>query len=247
MRVIPASPVSSVVIAGRAVWLTSYGGPASAHLLARISDEFGAAVEDVRAFWGGDWPREIAVVLTGTEPQFRAQVGGGDTARQWSDIAAVTVADRVDPVRRLAFGQRIVFAPGALAMSRTALRIVLAHELFHYVARRDTALDAPRWLAEGVADFVARPPVAARGATTPPETLPSDADLDAAGPQRSLAYDRAWLFARFVAATYGIAKLRALYLAACGVDHADLPGALRTVLGTDAAGVLAAWQRWLVG
>lgn len=34
-------------------------------------------------------------------------------------------------------------------MSATALRIVLTHELFHYAARVDTALDAPRWLTEG--------------------------------------------------------------------------------------------------
>ncbi|MBS4730265.1 hypothetical protein MSM1_18710 [Mycobacterium sp. SM1] len=241
-----AKPESSLVIAGSTVRLTSLAGPASDRLLVRISEELGHAAENVRAFWGIDWPREVAVVLAASEPQFRAQAGGG-TARQWSDIAAVTVADRVDPGRRLAFGQRIVLAPGAAAMDRTALRIVLAHELFHYVTRRDTALDAPRWLTEGVADYVARPLAAVPAATTLPTTLPSDADLDVAGPQRSLAYDRAWLFARFVAATYGIASLRALYLAACGVGHADLPGALHTVLGTDSAGAVAAWRRWLAG
>ena len=92
-----------------------------------------------------------------TDEQFRAAAGGGP-ASQWADIAAVTVADRVDPVDRVAVGQRIVFAPGAAGYERKiGLRIVLTHELFHYAARADTALDAPRWLAEGVADFVARP------------------------------------------------------------------------------------------
>lgn len=129
-----------------------------------------------------------------------------------------------------------------------ALRIVLGHELFHYAARADTALDAPRWLAEGVADFVARPK------TPPPAdavsvalSLPSDTDLDTPGPQRSLAYDRAWWFARFVAAAYGTAKLRELYLATCGVGHFDLATAAHDVLGIDAAGLLARWQRWLMG
>lgn len=112
----------------------------------------------------------------------------------------------------------------------------------------DTALDAPRWLAEGVADFVARPK------TPPPAdavsvalSLPSDTDLDTPGPQRSLAYDRAWWFARFVAAAYGTAKLRELYLATCGVGHFDLATAAHDVLGIDAAGLLARWQRWLMG
>jgi len=34
-------------------------------------------------------------------------------------------------------------------MSDSALRIVLTHELFHYAARVETALDAPHWLTEG--------------------------------------------------------------------------------------------------
>ncbi|EUA27995.1 peptidase MA superfamily protein [Mycobacterium xenopi 3993] len=54
-----------------------------------------------------------------------------------------------------------------------------------------------------MADFVARPPTSAAGAAALATTLPSDADLDAPGPQRSLAYDRAWWFTRFVADAYG--------------------------------------------
>jgi hypothetical protein len=140
-----------------------------------------------------------------------------------------------------------VLAPGAANMSESALRIVLAHELFHYAARVDTAQDAPRWLTEGVADFVARPitPVPAEMVSRSGD-LPLDTDLDVAGPQRSLAYDRAWWFARFVADTYGPAKLRDLYIAACGVGHTDLLTAVRDVLGTDSARLLARWQQWLV-
>ena len=93
----------------------------------------------MEAFWGTDWPRDIAVVATGSQRQFETEAGGGPPA-QWADIAAVAVADRVDPARRIAIGQRIVFAPGAVDMSELALRIVLSHELFHYAARADTAL-----------------------------------------------------------------------------------------------------------
>ena len=99
---------------------------------------------------------------------------------------------------------------------------MLSHELFHYAARADTALDAPRWLTEGVADYVARPHTPLPDVTPLPTALPSDADLAAPGPQRSQAYDRAWLFALFVADTRGAPTLRALYLAACG-DAAHRP------------------------
>ncbi|MDT5349784.1 MAG: hypothetical protein QOH91_3071 [Mycobacterium sp.] len=234
-----------LVVGDRTVRLIDLGGPDTDRLLSRIASNIGDAVDKVEAFWGADWSRDISVVAAGSDEQFRAAAGGG-LASQWADIAAVTVVDRVDPAHRVAVGQRMVFAPGAAKMSETALRIVLAHELFHYAARVDTAVDAPRWLTEGVADFVARPKtVVPADAVSAVQALPSDADLDMPGPQRSLAYDRAWWFARFVADTYGTAKLRALYLAACGVGHADLSSAARYVLGTDSPGLLMAWREWL--
>jgi hypothetical protein len=243
----PSAAPPPLVVRDRAVRLLGLGGPATDRLLSRIASNIGAAVEKVESFWGVDWSREISVVAAGSEKEFRAAAGGGP-ASAWADIAAVTVADRVDLAHRVAVGQRIVFAPGAANMTEPALRIVLTHELFHYAARVDTALDAPGWLTEGVADFVARPtsPVPA-DAQSAALTLPSDADLDTPGPQRSSAYDRAWWFARFVADTYGTSQLRAFYLAACGVGHAGLPTAIHDVLGTDSAGLLARWKQWMVG
>ena len=212
-------------------------------LLDRVTADIGPAIEAVEKFWGTDWPRSIDIVATSSAQQFAAKAGGGPPG-QWADIAAVAVADSVDPQRRTAVGQRIVFAPGAAGMSDYALRIVLTHELFHYAARADTAIDAPRWLTEGVADYVARPHVPLPRIAAP-AALPSDADLDAPGPQRSQAYDRAWSFALFVADTRGASTLRALYVAACGARHSDLSTALRDVLGTDDAAALADWQHWL--
>jgi hypothetical protein len=241
-----SAPAASLAVGDRAVRLIGLGGPASNRLLSRVASNMGWAVEAVEAFWGRDWSRVISVVVAGSDDQFRDAAGGG-TEAQWADIAAVTVADHADPTNRVVLGQRIVFAPGAANMSEAALRIVLTHELFHYAARADTALDAPRWLTEGVADFVARP-----STPKPPDaldialTMPTDADLDTPGPQRSLAYDRAWWFARFVADAYGKAKLRAFYLAACGAGHADLGGALRDALGTDYGGAFARWKEWML-
>ncbi|UXA09428.1 hypothetical protein KXD96_18500 [Mycobacterium sp. SMC-2] len=240
-----SAATKSLVVGGRTVRLTGLGGPAGDRLLLRVASGIGAAINAVEAFWGVHWSRDILVVAAHTDEEFRAAAGGGPAA-QWADIAAVTVVDRVDPAHRTAVGERIVFAPGAANMTEGALRIVLAHELFHYAARADTAPDAPRWLTEGVADFVARPrtPVPA-DALPVPLTLPSDADLDVSGTQRSLAYDRAWWFARFVADTYGTAKLHDLYLAVCGVGHTDVAAAVPDVLATDTPGLLVHWHDWL--
>ncbi|HYB83639.1 MAG TPA: hypothetical protein VED43_18795 [Mycobacterium sp.] len=235
----------SLIVRDRSVQLLGFGRPGTDRLLSRVASNMGDAVDAVEAFWGVAWSREISVVAAASDEEFRLAAGGGP-ASQWADVAAVTVVDRVDPARRVAVGQRIVLAPGAAKMSDSALRIVLVHELFHYAARADTAADAPRWLTEGVADFVARPHTPVPPDALPvPLALPSDSDLDAPGAQRSLAYDRAWWFARFVADTYGTTKLHALYLAGCGAGHADLPAAIHDVLATDPAGLLVLWHQWL--
>ena len=230
-------------VGDRVLRTTNLGGSREQALLTRVDADIAEAIVAVEAFWGTDWPHDIDVVAAGSQRQFEAEAGGGPSA-QWADIAAIAVADRVDPAQRAVLGQRIVFAPGATSMSESALRIVLTHELFHYAARADTALDAPRWLTEGVADYVARPhsrlpEIAA------PTALPSDTDLAGPGPQRSQAYDRAWLFALFIADTRGPSMLRAFYQAACGDRHTALPTAVHEVLGSDIAEILADWQQWL--
>jgi len=205
----PAAPSTSETLRdGRTVRLIGLGG-STAPLLSRISAELDGAANAVTEFWGPDWPRDVVVVAAGTDEQFAA-VGGGD-----SHTAATTT------------GERIMFAPGAAAMSDASLRIVLRHELFHFAARAQTAPDAPRWLTEGVADFVARPPVRVDVMPTPP----TDAELD--GPDRSQAYDRAWMFSLFVADRYGADKLRELYTRACGHGHPDAATAVRETLGIE--------------
>ena len=143
-RPIVPAPAAPLIVGDRAVRLIGPGGRTGNGLLSRVASNMGAAVDAVEAFWGADWSRTISVVATGSDDQFREAAGGGPET-QWADIAAVTVADYTDPANRVAVGQRIVFAPGAANMSESALRIVLTHELFHYAARADTALDAPRW------------------------------------------------------------------------------------------------------
>jgi hypothetical protein len=227
----------------REVTLVSLGGIATDPLLRRVADELDAAVDAVELFWGPEWPHEVVIVAAGSDAEFRAQATGvADT----SHIAAVTVADSVNPQENSATGQRIVFAPGAVTMSPEALRLVLTHELFHYAARASTAADAPSWITEGVADYVARPtPVGADARWPLPVALPSDADFGAPG-DPSLAYDRAWLFARYLADRYGAPALRAFYVRAAGPHHPDPDTALWEVLRVRPADALRGWQQWCV-
>jgi hypothetical protein len=216
---------------GRIVTLMPLGGADTTRLIERITPELNGAAEAVTAFWGEVWPRQVLIVAAGTDQDFLG-MGGGTP-----DNAATTTS------------QRILFAPGAVSMGDQALRIVLRHELFHYAARSETGADAPRVLTEGVADFVGRPAEPRPGQVRAGELarLPTDADFDGADAVRSLAYDRAWWFSRFVADEYGTPTLRRLYLAACGRDHADVDTAVRNTLGADMNQVLVAWRQWLSG
>jgi Domain of unknown function (DUF4157) len=230
-----AAATTETLTDGRTVHLVGLGGARTAPLLARIGSQMNDAARAVTAFWGPDWPHDIVIVAAGTDAEFGTLAGGGP------DVAATTTAER------------IMFAPGAVAMSDASLRIVLRHELFHFASRADTAADAPRWLTEGVADFVGRPPTPRprdAGLVLGPRAswgLPTDADLSAPGAAGSSAYDRAWWFSRFVAATYGTDTLRALYLRACAPGHPDAATAVRDTLGADLPRVLARWRQWLSG
>ncbi len=220
-----AASTTETLSDGRTVHLVGLGGAGTAPLLARIGAEMNGAAQAVTAFWGPDWPRDIVVVAAGSDAEFGTLAGGGP------DIAATTTA------------QRITFAPGAAAMSDASLRTVLRHELFHYASRAGTAADAPRWLTEGVADFVGRPSIPPPNAAELAQ-IPTDADLSSPGAAGSLAYDRAWWFSRFVAQVYGADTLRALYLRACGPGHPDTATAVRETLGADLPTVLARWRQW---
>lgn len=236
----PSDPV------GYTVELISLGGDRTDPLLARVKSDMGGSVDAVDRFWGTDWRRHIVVVATDSAAQFAAEAHL-DPNRKWTDIAAVAVADQVDPARGAASGQRIVMAPGASAMSDDALRIVLTHELFHFAARAQTAVDAPWWFTEGVADFVARRPQPLPAGAAADTALPGDTDLNTAGAQRSAGYDRAWWFARFVADEFGVDGLRRLYRQACGPGHGDFADAARRALGVDLHELQTRWVQWLAG
>ncbi|MGX9671625.1 peptidase [Mycobacterium sp. HM-7] len=220
----PAPPTTIRLADGRSVDLLVLD-PGST-LPGRITRELDGAAAAITAFWGDDWRRQITIVTTGTDEEFRALAGGKE------EFAAATTVDR------------IVFAPGAAAMGPGALRIVLRHELFHYSSRPVTAADAPWCLTEGLADYVSRPRTA-RPAPADMAVLPGNADFQVTGPALSLAYDRAWWFARFVGARFGDPALRRLYLAACGVGHPDLDTALAATLGSDRDALTTQWRQWL--
>ena len=97
---------------GRTVELMSLGGVEGRTAARQDLPRDGRRDQSRHGVLGDDWPRDVVIVATASDDQFRALAGGG------SDIAAATTA------------QRIVFAPGAADMSDESYELWCATSFF---------------------------------------------------------------------------------------------------------------------
>lgn len=224
----------------------------------RVARELDAAVRAVTEVWGPDWPQRVTVLQPASLPELRAVVG----SRFATDgIAGVAVADRVDRATRRVEGARVILNPDTTAaLSDTAIRVVLRHEITHVAARSSTVDGSPMWLLEGFADYVgyrdsgmpldqAAPNltrlIAAEG---PPPDLPANLDFQSTGGRLELAYQLSRSVSLYIAQLRGERALVALYrrLAAAGVaTNESVDAALRAELGIDRTAFLRGWQDYL--
>ncbi|KAF0970459.1 hypothetical protein [Gordonia sp. YY1] len=253
---LPGLSVSDVETAGGTSVIAWYlrTNPALANLRRLLPD----AVDAVTAFWGDSWDRRAVLVATSTPKEFDELVAPGRGVT--GTAAAATVYSRVDFPRRTATGQRIVFTPAADDLAAPTLAVVLRHELTHVAARAQTALDAPLWITEGVAEYVGRKgtytrlPDAAPDLTqavragNTPTALPDDAAFAVDGQNSQIAYQSAWSMAAYVADRYDEARLKRLYLGVAATsDPARQDAAIRAALGVGRDELVAGWGRWLEG
>lgn len=195
-----------------------------------------------------DWRGRLVVESPASEKEFNQTLGA--TQEQYANIAAVTASvdgslDASSPVH--------VFLNPALFddLGPRAAQVVVTHESTH-VATRATFTEMPIWLLEGFADYVALAhagiPVSRAAAQIlqrirkdgVPDALPTDEDLSPTAGGLGATYEEAWLANRFLATTYGEAKLIAFYDAVDSGDPVD--AAFAQVLGTTQAAFVKAWR-----
>ncbi|MBS43215.1 MAG: hypothetical protein CMH83_08665 [Nocardioides sp.] len=223
-----------LLVSGGADEVTRYEG---------LADE--AVVTVVRVVEGWD-PRLVVEV-----PADRAGLERALDARpdDYEQIAAVTTSD--DGTTTQTSSAHVLVNPEVMdPLGPVAQQVVVSHEAAH-VALDGPTSQAPTWLVEGIADYVAlrdstlplsrtAAQVAARVAADGlPDALPTQADFDTAAPHLGAAYEGAWLLCTVLADRLGEDELLELYVRASdGVSVARL---LRGA-GWSADGLLDRWR-----
>jgi len=234
--------------------------PAQRSTATTAADLEAGVLPAVSRAWGRPWAGRAVLLVPGSEAERDRLLG----ARGTGDVVAdqVTAPGRSGDHDQRVAGDRIVLGAAATSAGRVEERVLLAHETLHLAARADTGAAVPRWLVEGAADEVAYAVTGVPPARSAPElaadvdagrlpsALPGDAGFDASGAAIERAYEQGASLCRLVVARVGPAGLSRLYGlvgdAAPGSDAgAATDDALRQVLGTDRAGLLAQWRAWL--
>ena len=243
-----ATGVSSVVLAPQAD-----AGRATA--LAADADRAVAAVNRV---WAAPWPRRVAVVVASSPAELSTVAASTVTA----DASAVTVSDPRDPLTQQLPGLRIVLNPAHFdGLTAAGTDIVLRHEITHVATASATGQASPRWLVEGMAEYVANLtsgiPVGraaaelrtAIGHGHVPTALPSDEALqDAATAAQS--YEQAWLACRLIALRAGQGGLERFYRlvgASASAPEAAVSSAMHSVVHESTAQFTRRWRAYLLG
>jgi hypothetical protein len=223
-----------------------------------IAGDVDSAVPAVSAVWGGGWSQDVAVLVPTSSEELSADVGASSQVS--SDTAALAVSDGQDPLTGRVYGQRLVVNPGAFAaLSALGRRITIRHEITHLASADATGPASPRWLVEGLAEYVGNlgsgQPVRAAASElraqvvhgSLPRSLPADAAFDTAG-ESAPAYEEAWLACRLIAARAGQRGLVQFYRFVGGSPSgpaAAVAAALRSVLHETTGQFSAQWRNYL--
>jgi hypothetical protein len=226
-------------------------------VLRPIADEVDSAVPRVDDVWGRNWPRRVLVLVTRTEDEMAALLGG--KASSYAQLAAITRGE-LGVAEESAAAERVVINPRAYAdLSDVGRRVIMTHEITHVAVRSATQDWTPMWLAEGFADyigyrgsglsvkFIAQELVDDVKAGKDPTELPSDADFDTTNPQLPQAYEMAWLACKMIVDDDGQDALLAFVRRAGqpGGTAASVVDAFTSILHTTPAQFTRDWRTYV--
>jgi hypothetical protein len=188
----------------------------------QLAGECDGPARAVDVAWGTSWPRRTVLTVPATVRQLAVLLGrsgagtGGGTGPP--DAATVglerTAAVTIGPANSAA-DEVLVNGAAFDELRAIGQRVVLTHELVHVATRATGSSNAPTWLEEGFADYVAYlhtglPDDQVAGdaltgvrAGRLPAQLPDSDAFNAAGDQASAAYGQAWVAVQLIASRAG--------------------------------------------
>jgi hypothetical protein len=227
------------------------GEEALARRLLRVADR---AYGQVGAAWTGRWERKAVLLVPRDEEEAEQLVGARDLSR----VAAVASSSVEAGAAERVLGNRIVVNTDNVdRYNDLNLQVLITHELTH-VATRSLGDGVPLLLVEGFADWAALKPLGYPFAVTRPNlarrvreggfdgALPGDGEFR--GDDAAVAYDEGSAFCLWVADTYGVGKLQALYRQFKGsspAGTAELDRGFRRVLRISRRTAETRWAAWV--
>jgi len=251
------------IVVQRATHGIVIGHPADRAAIGAIRRAVDDAVRHVTSYTGRrKWNGKVVVVLPTDDDELDRILENPTTFYDFAAVARpLGTIPRGSEDERFA-GSRVVINPAGFDADSEFTTLLIRHEITHVALFRRTGPLSPKWLVEGVAEYVGNagsrlPPevlaarlseqVAARGA---PASLPTDSDFGLID-DASIGYNTAWLLCRYVVARWGRTALFRLHDAMGTPTGLDRPGekyprALRSVLGTTEEALLDGWRRYVV-
>ena len=224
------------------------GDPKRLPELVRLAERAIPAVDAVLPGWRG----ALVVAEPATTADLNRAVGSDASAT--AQLAGVTTT--VDGTVVPGGTSHVLINPEVFdRLGPEAAQIVITHEATH-VATDGAVSQAPQWLVECFADYVAlrdsELPVAVSAGQAladvrkdgPPAQLPTPADFSGQNNRLGAMYEASWLACRLIGEEYGEDSLVEFY------DRADRTGntrrAFSDVLGTTEAAFTRDWRSYLV-
>jgi hypothetical protein len=237
------------------------GHPQDAKAVAGIVKEVESAVVHVSSLVGRGWGEKVVVILPADAKELDRILESPDVPYDFAAVARPLSTEPGENEFRDFAGSRVVINPDGFKVGEPFTRILIRHEMTHVATFARTGPLSPKWLIEGLAEYVGNigSSITTESLGAPlgklvddkgvPGYLPSDSDFGIIN-DAGIGYNSGWLLCRYIASHYGRAKLLAFYDEMGNLDGLLSPGtklekALRKVLHTTEAALLRDWRPYV--
>lgn len=237
------------------------GHPDDAEAIAGIQKEVESAVRHVSSYVGKAWGERTVVILPANHEELQYLLENPDVPFEFAAIAHAEFTTLDEDFFGQFAGTRVVINPENFNPSSSFNRLLIRHEITHVAMFERTGPLSPKWLVEGIAEWVGNagsdlPTTRLAGAMADlveeegvPQHLPLDSDFGLIG-EASVGYNAGWLLCRYIETRYGRAALLRFYDQMGNRTGLDKPGeklgsVLNAVLKTDETRLLRDWRPYV--